>query len=111
MNNPSEIQQVEVSLEEAERIAALGEALRRLENNRDFQAVILDGYFKHEASRLVMLTAEVNLAPEHKEGVYAGIRGIAELRQYLLVTRTKGEMAEKEVIDFKEALTEMRGED
>ncbi|WP_199097219.1 hypothetical protein [Dyella sp. ASV21] len=106
----SQIQQVEVSLEEAERIAAFGEALNRLENNRDFQTVILEGYFQKEASRLVMLTGEINLKPEQKEAVYAGIRGIAELRQFFIARRTAGQMAAKEILDFKEALDEMREE-
>lgn len=110
MNNQSEIQQVEVSLEEAERIAAFGEALGRLESNRDFQAVILDGYFKEEAARLVMLTAEINLKPEQKEAVFAGIRGIAELRQYFLARRSAAQMAAKEIGDYKETLDELRAE-
>lgn len=110
MNNQHDIQQVEVSLEEAERIVSFGEALGRLEQNRDFQAVILDGYFREEAARLVMLTGEINLKPEQHAAVLAGIRGIAELRQYLLAQRTKAQMAAKEVADFKETLDELRTE-
>lgn len=110
MNNQNAIQQVEVSLEEAQRIVAFGEALRRLENNRDFQAVILDGYFKTEAARLVMLTAEINFKPEQKEAIHAGIRGIAELRQYFLARRAEAEMAAKEIGDYKEELDALREE-
>jgi hypothetical protein len=110
MNNESEIQQVEVSLEEAERIAEFGAALSRLENNRDFQAVILDGYFQLEAARLVMCTAEPHIKGEAREGLFAGIRGIAELRQYLLARRSAAEMAAKEIADYREELDELRGE-
>lgn len=108
MNNQDAVQQVEVSLEEAERIAAFGAALSRLEKNRDFQTVILDGYFKDEAARLVMLTAEINFKPEQKEAVNAGIRGIAELRQFFLSRRTQAEMASKEIEDYKSELDELR---
>lgn len=110
MNNANEIQQVEVSLEHAEQVAAFGEALNRLENNRDFQTVILDGYFQNEASRLVMLTGEMNLKPEQREAVYAGIRGIAELRQFFLVRRAQAQMAEKEIGEYKEELDALREE-
>jgi hypothetical protein len=108
---PQQIQQVEVSLEEAERVAAFGEALRRLEQNRDFQAVIFEGYFRDEAARLVMLTGDITLKPEQKESVYAGIRGIAELRQFFLARRAMAEMATKEIGDFKETLEELREEE
>lgn len=110
MDNPTEIQQVEVSLEEAERIAAFGEALRRLEDNRDFQAVILDGYFKEEAARLVMLTGVASFGTTQIDDVHAAIRGVAELRQFFLARRAAADMAAKEIGDYKEALDEMREE-
>lgn len=110
MNNQSEIQQVEVSLEEAERIASFGEALSRLEQNRDFQSVIFEGYFKSEAARLVMLTAEPHIRGEALENTYADIRGIAAFRQYLLARRTEAAMAAKEIEDFQTELEELRSE-
>lgn len=107
-NTDAEIEQVELSMAEAEKIRDFGHALERLERNPDFKKVILDGYFYDEASRLVMLTAEINLKPEQKEAVHAGIRGIGELRQFLMARKQMGQMADKEIIDHRDTLVDLR---
>lgn len=108
MKKTEEIAHIELSLSEAERLVALGKAIERLNKNPDFQKVILDGYFRDEASRLTMLTADITLAPEQRDGVWGGIRGIGELRAYLMKTKIIADTAEKEVLDFKETLDELR---
>lgn len=102
----NQIQQVEVSLEQARKVVAFGEAIRRLENNPDFRKVILEGYFKDEAVRLTMLTAEMNLKPEAREAVMHGIRAIAECRQFLQNRVAFSDMAAKEIEDFLEMQVE-----
>lgn len=111
MNSNNEIQQVEVSLEAAQDMVAFGDALLRLEQNRDFQRVILDGYFRDEAARLVMLTGAPNINDASRANVHASIRGVAELRQYLIAKRAMADVARKEVEDYQDALVEMRAEE
>lgn len=108
MNNDQVIQQVEVSLEHAKKTLALSDALRRLESNRDFQQVILQGFFVDEAARLVGLTAEPNLPDKARDAVWHNIRAIGELRQYFIAKHNLGEMARKSIGDFEEHLDEIR---
>lgn len=108
MNLNEQIQHVELSIEEAQRIVAFGEAIQRLEANKDFQKVIFDGYFTEEAKRLVFLSADDNLCPESQNAVWAGIRSIGELRSYLKNAKALGEFARKEIEDHKETLDELR---
>lgn len=111
MNPSEEIQYVELSLEEAKKVAAFGEALERLEKNKDFRTVILEGYFSDEARRLTFLTADSSLDDRSLNAVWAGIRGIGELRQYLMSKRTQAQVAQKEIQDFQGTLDELREED
>lgn len=108
MNLNEQIQHVELSLEEAQKIIAFGEAIQRLESNQDFQKVIFDGYFTEEAKRLVFLSADDALNPESQNAVWAGIRAIGELRSFLQNSKALGEFARKEVEDHKETLDELR---
>ena len=52
------LQEIEVSLKAAKETVKLGEALLRLEKNRDFNKLIGERYFQQEASRLVGLLAD-----------------------------------------------------
>ena len=108
MYEQNEIQQVELSLEEAKKLVEFGEAIERLNQNRDFKTVILEGYMGEEAKRLVFLTGEYNLTPEAREQVHQNIHGIAALRNYLVARTQIGEIAKKEVQDFSETLEEIR---
>lgn len=110
MNPQYDIQQVEVSLEEAKKIVAFGEALGRLENNRDFQTVVIDGYMKDEASRLVMCSALTHKGKDFIENTLQSIRAIGELRQYLLARRASAEQAASDIREFEQALDEMHEE-
>lgn len=108
MNLNQEIQHVELSLEEAKKIVEFGEALSRLEQNRDFQKVMFDGYFGDESRRLAFLLAEPNLNREQREDVIADLRAVGSLRQYLITRRQLAAVAQKDVSDFAEHLEELR---
>lgn len=111
MNQHEQIQHVELSLEEAKKLVAFGEAIARLEKNKDFRTVILDGYFSDEAKRLTFLTADTTLDDKSANAVLYGIRAIGELRAFLMNRKVTAEIAKKEVMDFQETLEEIRGED
>lgn len=106
-----DIQHVELSLEEAKKLVSFGEAITRLEKNRDFRAVILDGYFTEEARRLTFLTADTQLDQNSANAVWAGIRSIGELRAFLMHRKTMGEVAKREVMEHQQTLDELRAED
>lgn len=110
-NKEEQIEFVQLSLEEAMHVVEVGEAIERLKKNKDFKLVIHEGYFRDEASRLVMLTADSTLSAEQKEATWGAIRGIGEFRSYLMAKAQQAVVAEKEILDYKETLGELRSED
>ena len=111
MHINEQIQHVELSLDEAKKIVAFGEAIRRLEKNRDFQKVILDGYFSEEAKRLTFLTADPAIDEKTAQATWGDIRAIGALRMFLFNRKSFAEVAAKEVADHMETLEELRAEE
>lgn len=106
-NNEEQIQEIEVSMAEAKKVLALGEALKRLQRDPDYKLVVSEEYFKEEASRLTMLTAEPNFDEVRKANVQAAIRGIGELRQFLMIVERNAEMAREAIYQAEQALVEI----
>lgn len=60
------------------------EALKRLEKNRDFKRLITEGYFREEASRLVLMLPDPNMQePAMQKSMQEGIIACGQFRQYL----------------------------
>lgn len=79
---------IDVTESEVRTKIAFGEALERLLTNADFKTVILDGYLKDEAVRLVHLKCEHALQePIQQAAIDRGITAISEFRQYLSTQR------------------------
>lgn len=109
MNDFSEqIAYAELSLEDAKKIVSFGESIKRLEKNRDFQKVVLDGYFNEEVRRLVFLTAEPALDEKSLQETWSDVRSIAGFRKYLFNQKGFAELAEKEVRDHMQTVEELR---
>lgn len=58
---------VEIDIERARELIELAEALKRLHNNKDFKLIIREGYFKEEASRVVIVRADPEMASEEDQ--------------------------------------------
>ena len=93
------LQQVEISVEEAKETVALAEALQRLHDNADFKTVILTGYFEKESQRSVMLKSDINFQGEENQRQLADIiTGIGMLGQYFHKIFTLGEQAHQGLV-------------
>ena len=98
------IASIETSIKEANKIKDLGSALERLTLNRDFQAVIKEGYFKDEAVRLVHLRGDPNFQTDERQaGIVKQIDGIAALGQYLSMVQLTAGQASKMIQDGEAA--------
>lgn len=106
----TDLQTIELSMEEIKKVVRFGDHLTSLERNRAFQSVILEGYFVEEASRLTMLLADQNLDANGKADVFDSLKAISHLRRFLMTRRQFARMAEKELADFQQAAEEIRGE-
>lgn len=103
----SQIQQIERNIKEANKLVDLGDALRRLENNRDFKRVIEEAYFKEEAVRLVHAKAAPDMqSAESQKSLMVQMDSIGNLSQFFQTLNYRAEMARKAVIYD----TEMRDE-
>ena len=79
----NQIEEVELSIDNANEAVDLMEALLRLTKNKDYIKVIAEGYLKEEAIRLCHLRADYNFrSDEDQEGLMKAIDGIANFRQY-----------------------------
>lgn len=83
MNQPSEMEQIEVSIDQAKEAVAMRDTYIRLLQNPDFDKIIHKGYFETESIRAVMAKSNPELqTPEHQAQIMRTIDAIGSLRQY-----------------------------
>lgn len=111
MNNNT-VQAIEENIRQAKLIAGKGEALERLRQNRDFKAVILDGYFKEEAIRLVHLKADPSMqSPDMQKSIVAQMDAIGSLNQHFTAVVQQASIALKAISADEEARDEILAEE
>lgn len=98
--NSALLRQVEQTIQQQQKLIALGESLERLKNNQDFRKLIMEGYFVDEAVRLVHLKADPGFqSVDAQKSIDLQILSVGSLSQYLNVVRATAEMASKTVAD------------
>jgi hypothetical protein len=103
----NQIEQIEVSLEDAKQAVALRDAVLRLEKNRDFKKLIEQGYLTEEAVRLTHLLAHPAMA-ERQDDLITDLKGISAFKAYIHQIMATGNMAEVSLKEHEEALDELR---
>ena len=113
MMSNNEVTEIELNIKEAQEIVDLGKALDRLHNNRDFKKVILEGYFKNEAVRLVSIKGDPNLqSVDSQERIVKAIDAIGGLRGFFGTIDFKAEQAKQAIEEDEKELEFIRnGED
>lgn len=77
------IQEIENNIREAKALKEMGDALGRLQENRDFKKIIREGYFEKEAIRLVHLKSDPSMqSPASQQSIVDQIDAIGALSQY-----------------------------
>ena len=100
MNDTHEI---ELSLTQAKKIVERKAMVAKLMGNREFKALILEGYFKEEPARLVNLLGDPSLQA-HREAIVMDMHGIAALQGYFRNVERMGTLAEITVADHEAEL-------
>lgn len=109
--NEQDIQDLEISNEQAQEMVDLGRAIERLRQNSDFKRVVLEGYFREEAVRLVHLKADPNMASAERQTMLErDIRGIGCFHQYLNNVLRQADMAQRAIEANEQTLEELRAE-
>lgn len=104
----SVVEEIQLDIQEAREVMAQGERLNRLFNNRDFQAVILEGFFKEEAYRLVELKAAPQMQGEQQQAaIMQAIDAIGGLQQHFNKIRVMAEQARMAIEAGEQQLQEL----
>lgn len=106
-----QIEAIEQSLVPARAEVDFGATLLRLKANKDFQAVVMHGYFEREAIRLVHLKAEAHMqSPESQASINTQIDAIGSFSAYLNAVLYKAANARREIEDGEQAIEEINHE-
>ena len=107
----SQIEEVEIGIEQARAIVAKAAALANLFSNKDFKLAITEGYLKEEAVRLVLLKADPSASSkEMQDSIADGITAIGHFNQYLRTIQALGSMAVKSLGEYEDLRTELLDE-
>lgn len=104
----AEVQELEISIDEAKHAVEAAQMAQRLFNNADFRKVIVEGYFRDEAARLAMVHAEPSLRPDIQAAIMNDMKGPGALKRYLSHMVQRGFAAENEIVKAREAIFELR---
>ena len=109
----NDIQEIELTLEHAKKMVALGTSLERLMNNRDFKKLIREEYLEREAIRLVHLKCDPNMQSEESQKlILSQIDSIGALTTFLRHIEHQAMRAKMAIDDCEEELDRIRsGED
>ena len=108
----SQIQEVEVRIEDIKVTIEDHDALNRLAKNKDFQRIIDTGYFQTKASELVIARATPALqSDEHLASNLKSIDAIGELRQYFAVITAAGVRARNDLEQHEDLREDLLVED
>ena len=104
-------EEIRLHVEQAKQLVARSESLTKLFKNKDFKEVILEGYLKEEAVRLVLLKADpATLTDEMQAVIDKGINAIGSFNQYLKMVQALGEQAARSLKDYEEYQAELLAE-
>ncbi len=76
------------------------QALKRLESNKDFKMVVLDGYFKDRAINGVSMLAEPSIKQQgQRADIMEDMVAISNLQYYFKMVKNLGAIAEDDIIE------------
>jgi hypothetical protein len=112
----NQLNEVEITIEKAKAQVEKSEALRRLEKNKDFKSIFLEGLLKEDAIGQVHLLASPQLfapgpgATAAKKSIKARLRMIGEFANYCRYIHQEGESSRAALADHEETRGELLAE-
>lgn len=108
----SDLEQIEVSIEELEECSKMAVMLSNLASNPDFIALVLNGYLREEAVELVINKGLFkNQNPEDQARITTAIDGIGSFSRYLSGIHNLGNEAKSKLAEHYAAREEIIQED
>lgn len=110
-NTEQEIAALDQQIKDARPQLDLAAALERLRVNPDFKKLVVEGYLKNEAVRLVHLKADPNMsAPQHQAAIVRDIDSIGALAQFFATVDAVGRRAERAIAEAEQMREEILAE-
>ena len=106
----SQVEALQLTLDQAKELVSRRDMALKLENSRAYKTLILDGYCKDEAVRLVRLSADHSVA-QHAEEIQLAIKSISMFQQFMQNIIRVGDIAERELENYEEELELARKEE
>lgn len=110
MTHEQKIEQMELSLEEAQKKVDLAAWLQKLKTNREFKKVFLDELFKKEPVRVTAALADPATA-SYRDDLIAVLDMIGKLQLWIRATIAEGEQAETAIREYREEIDIIRAEE
>lgn len=108
LNADSQIEELEISMEQAKEIIANSDSLIALSRNKDFIRIISQGYFINEASRLVLAKATPAMSSDAlQKDVDNAIIAIGHLQKHFNSIMAMGNMAKKSLSEAEQTREEI----
>jgi hypothetical protein len=107
----STIAELESGLANAQAVVDQRDRMLKLQNNRDFRALIMDGFCKEECARFTAISTDPDLSPEARADALGSAQAAGYLRRWMAALVTMGNVAERDAKDHREALDEARAEE
>ena len=106
------VRSLEQNMLQSKALVEMGNALERLQNNKDFKKVVLDGYFREEAIRLVHLKGSPHTqSPDMQRSIVTQIDAIAAVADFFSTVLFKARQGERSLADDQETIEELAREE
>lgn len=105
------VAQLESRIEDLKTLIEKRDLAVKLEKNREFRKLILDGFCLEDCARYAQLSADPSLTEEQRQDCIGLAQAAGHLRRYLSVTIRMGDQAERDIEESKATIEEMRAEE
>ncbi|MDC3375250.1 hypothetical protein OAW27_00230 [bacterium] len=106
----TELEQVDIQIEAAQRIRTMRDSCVKLMSNKHFKDVIDEGYFKEEAARLVMAKSS-NLTEPQMKLIDNMQYGVGALANFLEAVMRRGAEMDQAIGEHEETREEILAEE
>lgn len=107
-----DIAEIEESIRRHRIHIEIGNALERLSHNADFKQIVLEGYFREEAIRLVHLKGHPAMqGDEQQKSIVQQMDAISCFSQYLDLLKRNAALAVKHIANDEQTRDELMEED
>lgn len=103
----SRLEEMRADIAQYEVLVAKKNAVLRLKENPDYQAVLENGFFRHEALGYLAASTDPSLKEEERADALAIAQSGSHVRRYLNVTVQMGLNAEKSIRAIQEEMTQV----